>query len=89
MPSRDYNKEILSHVITIKEDVAGIKEHLKQLNSKVATHELQIYENKNKGDVCHQELENKVNSINITLAKWGGAVMVLIAVINFVIAKFF
>jgi hypothetical protein len=89
MDVKNYNKEILSHVISIKEDVAGIKEHLKQLNSKVATHETQIYEHKCKDDICHNELEHKINNINITLAKWGGAVVVLVAVVNIVIAKFF
>lgn len=57
--------EILSHVISIKEDLAGIKEHLRQLNGKVAKHELDIENNR-----C------KVDSINLRLAKYAGGLAV-------------
>ena len=35
--------KILNYVIDIKEDVAGIKEHLRQLNGKVVKQEEKIY----------------------------------------------
>jgi peptidoglycan hydrolase CwlO-like protein len=52
--------EILDHIITIKEDVAGIKEHLKTLNGKVATNVNQIEEGRKLHEINKAEIE-KIN----------------------------
>lgn len=47
--------EILSYVIGIKEDVAGIKEHLKTLNGKVAEQQRKI------GSLEMDNVKNKIH----------------------------
>lgn len=42
-------RDINGHIMSIKEDIGGIKQHLKDLNSKVASHEQKL--NKQDGDI--------------------------------------
>ena len=65
--------EILGYVIGIKEDVAGIKEHLKTLNGKVIRHEKAL-----------NETDKEIDKINITMARWSGAIVILFAVVEIV-----
>ena len=65
------NNEILTHVIDIKERISGVEEHLKTLNSKVATNVKNIELNR-----CGTE------KINLKLAKWGGGITVLFVLVQ-------
>jgi hypothetical protein len=65
--------EILDHIITIKEDLAGIKEHLKTLNGKVATNILQIEE----GRRLHELNKAEIEKINKKLYVVSGVLLVL------------
>lgn len=55
MSKSKMDKEVLSYLVEIKEDVAGIKEHLKTLNGKVIDHRSRI--------ICleDQSLANRIN----------------------------
>lgn len=72
------NQQILNYLVDIKQDVGGINHHLKTLNSKVATNVLNIEKNRTKTD-----------KINITIAKWVGALSVLIFFANLSLFYFF
>jgi len=70
---------ILNHVIKIKEDIAGIKQHckntdkhLKTLNGSLEKHEVKIENN-----------ENRIGNIRITMAKWGGAIAAILIILQF------
>lgn len=49
---------LLQHVIDIKTSIGGIEEHLKQLNSKVATQERRLNQD---CPLKHKELEEKIS----------------------------
>lgn len=76
--------EILNHVIAIKEDVAGIKQHLKDLNSKVATNVKHIEENKILAANANAVNEDEIKKINLKLAKWGGVMITVFAILQLV-----
>lgn len=69
--ARDKTDEILNHVIVMKEDIAGIKEHLKTLNGKVIAHEQRIQEN-----------TKALARIDTKLAYYSGAIVVIIFLID-------
>lgn len=63
--------DILDHIIGIREDTAGIKQHLKDLNSKVATNVNAIN--------CNQ---SEITKVKITMAKWAGGLGSLLVAIE-------
>jgi hypothetical protein len=77
------NKEIMNYLIEIKEDIAGIKEHLKTLNGKVITNvkdiECRRLENK--------ETDGKVRRLEIKIAYFLGGLMVIWTIAQIVIDK--
>ena len=64
--------QILNHIIDIKEDVGGIKDHLGTLNGTVARHQERM-----------DKHEDKIQKINIQMAKWVGMATVVGCVIHF------
>jgi cell division protein ZapA (FtsZ GTPase activity inhibitor) len=65
------NDDILEHIIDIKSDTAGIRQHLKDLNSKVATNVQKIN--------CNQ---NEINTMKLTVAKWGGGIGAILIILQ-------
>ncbi len=72
---------IIEHLIKIKEDVAGMKQHLKNLNGKIIRQEQEIQDNKE--DI--KSSKKIIDNINIRNAVWLGGVVVLATLINIVI----
>lgn len=72
------NKEVIGHLMDIKQDVAGINEHLKTLNSKVAKNVKEIEKNRN--GVFDLKTDFKT-----TMAKWGGAIATILVVVQLAI----
>lgn len=77
-------KDILNHIIEIKEqlgalggDTKQINEHLKTLNGSVARHETNIKNN------C-----NDISSVKLQLAKWGGAFVVISVLLQIILKVF-
>ena len=69
--------KILEHVISIKERVGGINQHLETLNSKVATNVLNIEKNR-----------SKIEKTNITIAKWAGAATIVLFIVNLLLIPY-
>lgn len=65
---------ILQYIMEIKADTAGISEHLKQLNGKVIRNIQTIEDNR-----------NEITNLRITIAKWLGAVGLLLIIFEFAI----
>lgn len=65
------NNDIVRHLIDIKEDTAGIKQHLKDLNGKVARNVNEIGCNK-----------KEIDSLKITMAKYAGGITVIMVAIQ-------
>ena len=65
--------KILNHIIEIKEDLAGIKKHLENLNSKVATNVEKIEENQKKIELIKGKVF-KYGVIGIVI--WGGVTFI-------------
>jgi len=68
--------QILNYLIQVKEDVSGIKQHLKDMNGRLLKHDEKIYNN-----------EKNINGVNLKMAKWGGAIGVIVFLISFVAGK--
>lgn len=71
-------QQILEHIIDIKQDVGGIREHLKTLNSKVATNIINIEKNR-----------SKIVKTDMTIAKWAGALSVIVFGVSIFLNIFF
>jgi len=69
---------LLGHVIDIKENVAGINQHLKDLNGKVITQEKRIGTN-----------EHTISRIDKKIAGWAGGIAAILFVFNIVISELF
>ena len=79
------NEEILIHLISIKEDVSAIKEHLKTLNGKVATNVQNIECNR----LENKETDKNVRKLEIKIAYFAGGLLVIWTVAQILIDKFF
>lgn len=75
MSKSKMNDQILSYLVEIKEDIAGIKEHLKTLNGKVIRNVKEIERTKSEclGKIVVLENDSVQNKIN--WAKLSGVVL--------------
>lgn len=71
------NADLLEHIIGIKENVAGINQHLKDMNGSILTHAKSI--SKNDCDIV---------KLKTQIAYWGGAIAVVATVVNLAITRF-
>ena len=69
---------LLGHVIDIKENVAGINQHLKDLNGKVIAQEKKIGLN-----------EHTISRIDKKIAGWAGGLAVVLFTFNIIISEIF
>ena len=76
---------LLPHIIDIKEKVGGIEEHLKTLNGSVSRQQKEIEQER----ICNKDNSDKINKINLVMAKWAGGAVVLVSIINIVIIRWF
>lgn len=67
-----YVIEIKDDISDVKVDVAGVKQHLKDLNGKVVKQEKAQQEN----ITDHGEIRKEISNIKVTLAKIGGGIFV-------------
>lgn len=68
--------------------LARIDEHLKNLNGKVITNMKNIEENRRSSEQCHTTINHDVSKIKIQIAKWSGAIAVLMVTMQLSIAYF-
>lgn len=73
----DRAEMILNYVIDIKEDVAGMKQHLKTLNGSIKKHDGRIKDN-----------EKKINKFDRKFAYYAGAIAVLLIVAEIGVSYF-
>ena len=85
----------MEYIISIKEDVAAIKQHLADINGKIVKHEKQLSEtcplrhsdlDKNM-TIRRNEINKRLGKIEVRMAKWGGAFTVVNGVMVFVITN--
>ena len=65
------NDDLLKHIIEIKEDTAGINEHLKNLNGKVIKNVQNIEDNR-----------DKIYKTDLKIARYAGALGVIFVLIQ-------
>ena len=65
------NKEILNHIIEIKESVASIKEEIRASSQRIQAH-----------DICIKELQDKHDKLNLKFAYYGGGIAVIVFVMD-------
>lgn len=75
--------EVLEYLIIIKEDIASIKEHLKNLNGKVVTNVQNIECNR----LENKETDEKVRNLEVKIAYYAGGLLVVWTVFQFLINK--
>jgi len=75
------DKEVLDHVIFIREKLSSIDEHLHTLNSKVAKNVVNIERNRQYSDERQKEIDNRIDAIKLTLTKWGAIATLIISVV--------
>ena len=80
--------QINDKVTNVLVDVGGIKEHLKNLNGKVAKNVIDIENNRLSSEKVDDVLKKELEKINLTIAKAIGASMVVVFLINLGINKF-
>ncbi len=79
--SQEY-KDVMKVLLEIKEDIGGVKNHLKNLNGSVARHEGAIEEHKKDMVKLENDTNEKITKIKVTLGKWAGGMTVVIVVLN-------
>lgn len=75
------DKEVLEHVIFIREKISSIDQHLVTLNSKVAKNVRDIESNRIAGDKVHAEIDKRIDDIKLILAKWGAIATLFVSIV--------
>jgi len=60
------SNELLNHIIDLKTDVSAIKQHLKDMNGKLVTHNEQL---NTSCPLKHKEVDKKIDLINKFITK--------------------
>ena len=73
--------EILKHVIFIRENISSINEHLRQLNSKVATNVINIDKNRIQNDLIKDDHSKDMLDIKVQIAKYSAITGIILTII--------
>lgn len=73
------NKDLLEHIIGIKEDVAAINSHLKDMNGKLVKHDRFIDEN---CPARHSNLSDRIKNLEVSDAKKGVIIGIAVSLVT-------
>ena len=82
MGQAEQHSEMMKVLMEIKEDIGGIKQHLKNLNGTVGENKKAISKHKDDMETLTKDTNEKITKIKVTLGKYAGGIAVALIILN-------